>query len=210
MPASQCGRSGCGAQRGSVLVMVSAGMVMLLGVAGLAIDLAGLYVARNEAQRSADAAALSGAQEFVNSGFTSGLVTEAQVRTLATQKAIDSGSQNYVGIQAASILPSDVTFDFSNPANPLISVVVQRTAARSNPMPHFLRQDLRHPVRRCRGLGNGGGFQPVRVRIDYFPGSEMLEAFSSAELRLVQHGGHQQPERQPKFSLRKHRRFLFY
>ena len=137
MPASQRGRSGCGAQRGSVLVMVSAGMVMLLGVAGLAIDLAGLYVARNEAQRSADAAALSGAQEFVNSGFTSGLVTEAQVRTLATQKAIDVGSQNLVGVQSASILPSDVTFDFSNPANPLISVVVQRTAARRNPMPTF-------------------------------------------------------------------------
>ena len=137
MPASQCGRSGCGAQRGSVLVMVSAGMVMLLGVAGLAIDLAGLYVARSEAQRSADAAALSGAQEFVNSGFTSGLVTETTVRALATQKAIDVGSQNFVGVQSASILPSDVTFDFSNPQNPLITVLVQRTAARSNPMPTF-------------------------------------------------------------------------
>ena len=89
MPASQCGRSGCGAQ------------------------------------------------EFVNSGFTSGLVTEATVRTLATQKAIYAGSQNFVGVQAASILPSDVTFDFSNPANPLITVLVQRTAARSNPMPTF-------------------------------------------------------------------------
>ena len=110
---------------------------MLLGAAGLAIDLAGLYVARSEAQRSADAAALAGAQEFVNSGFTSGQVTEAQVRALATQRAIDVGSQNSVGIQTASILPSDVTFDFSNPQNPLISVVVQRTAARSNPMPTF-------------------------------------------------------------------------
>ena len=137
MPASQSGARRGNTQRGAVLVMVSAGMVMLLGVAGLAIDLAGLYVARNEAQRSADAAALSGAQAFLNSGFTSGLVTEATVRILATQKAIDSGSQNYVGTQAASILPSDVTFDFSNPANPLISVVVQRTAARSNPMPTF-------------------------------------------------------------------------
>lgn len=137
MPAGQCGRSGCGAQRGAVLLMVSAGMAMLLGVAGLAIDLAGLYVARSEAQRSADAAALAGAQEFANSGFTSGLVTAATAQALATQKAIDVGSQNTVGLQAASILPSDVTFDFSNPQNPLITVAVQRTAARSNPMPTF-------------------------------------------------------------------------
>ena len=137
MSASRCKVSGGRGRRGSVLVLVSAGMVMLLGVAGLAIDLAGLYVARNEAQRSADAAALAGAHEFVTSGFTSGAVTEATVRTLATQKAIDSGSQNYVGTQAASILASDVTFDFSNPANPLISVLVQRTAARANAMPTF-------------------------------------------------------------------------
>ena len=135
MPASQRGRSRCGAQRGSVLLMVSAGMVMLLGVAGLAIDLAGLYVARSEAQRAADAAALAGAKEFAAPGATSGgsLTTAAIVR--ARQRAIDVGGQNSVGTETASILPSDVTIDVSNPGNPLVTVVVERTVAKNNPMP---------------------------------------------------------------------------
>ena len=124
MPASQCGRSGCSAQRGSVLLMVSAGMVMLLGVAGLAIDLAGLYVARSEAQRAADDAALAGAKVFASPGATSGgSLTVAAIAT-ARQRAIDVGGQNSVGNQPASILPSDVTIDVSKPGNPLITVVV--------------------------------------------------------------------------------------
>jgi uncharacterized membrane protein len=47
---------------------VAGALVILLGVAALAIDLASLYVAHNEAQRAADAAALAGAKVFVESG----------------------------------------------------------------------------------------------------------------------------------------------
>ena len=137
MPASQCGRSGCGAQRGAVLVLLSAGMVMLLGVAGLAIDLAGLYVARSEAQRAADAAALAGAKVFAAPGATSGGVLTAAAIVKARQRAIDVGGHNSVGNQTVSILPSDVTIDVSNPGNPVVTVVVERTSARSNPMPTF-------------------------------------------------------------------------
>ena len=137
MPASQGGRCGRGAQRGSVLVMVSAGMVMLLGVAGLAIDLAGLYVARNEAQRAADAAALAGANEFASFGATSGGTLTAVTIARARQRAIDVGKQNLVGSQTPIIVAGDVTIDASNPQNPLVTVLVERTFARGNPMPTF-------------------------------------------------------------------------
>ena len=48
-------------QRGSVTILVAFALVMLLGFAGLAIDVAYLFVVRNELQTAADAAALSAA-----------------------------------------------------------------------------------------------------------------------------------------------------
>ena len=121
------------AQRGISIVMVAIGLLVLLGVSALAIDLVTLYVARNEAQRAADAAALAGAKAFVDSGFTSGLVTQAVAQNLATAKAIIVGAQNNVGGQPAFITSSDVSFDFSNLEDPRITVTVQRVAARGTP-----------------------------------------------------------------------------
>ncbi len=125
------------AQRGISLIMVAVGMFVLLGVSALAIDLAMLYVTRNEAQRAADAAALAGAQGFVASGYTSGFATQAAAQALATQRAQSIGAQNTVGGLPANIQGSDLTFDFSVPENPRITVVVQRSAARLNAMPTF-------------------------------------------------------------------------
>jgi Flp pilus assembly protein TadG len=56
-------------QRGGVVIFVAVAMVVLIGCAALAIDLAHLYVARNELQNAADAGALAGARFlFVNDG----------------------------------------------------------------------------------------------------------------------------------------------
>src|SRR5262249_49438828 len=60
-----------GSQRGATLILVAVGLGVFLGISALAIDLAMLYVTRNEAQRAADAAALAGAKVFVTSGCTS-------------------------------------------------------------------------------------------------------------------------------------------
>src|SRR4029077_1164943 len=59
------------AERGQTIVLVAVALVSLLGMAALAIDIATLYVARGEAQRAADAAALAGAKMFATSGYTS-------------------------------------------------------------------------------------------------------------------------------------------
>jgi len=124
------------------LVMVAFALVALLGFAALAIDLAFLYVARSEAQRAADAAALAGAKEFVVSGFTTGVVSQATAQTLATGAAIGAGSQNNVGGSPAVILPTDVTFDFSIANDPRISVTVARDAAHGGPLPTFFAKVL--------------------------------------------------------------------
>src|SRR5438270_11485731 len=55
-------------ERGSTLLLAAFALVILLGMGALAIDVATLYVARTEAQRAADAAALAGAKVFVDAG----------------------------------------------------------------------------------------------------------------------------------------------
>jgi hypothetical protein len=121
------------------LFMVAASLFMLLGVAGLAIDLVSLYVARSEAQRAADSAALAGAKTLV--GYISGTVISFAAQTAARDAAKTAGGQNLVGGQAAQIDPNnDVSFDLTNPQNPRITVQVNRTAASAaagfgNPMP---------------------------------------------------------------------------
>ncbi|MGD2047794.1 MAG: pilus assembly protein TadG-related protein, partial [Gemmatimonadota bacterium] len=52
-------------ERGSVTVIVVAAMAALLAMLALGIDLGGLFNARSEAQRAADAAALAGASAFL-------------------------------------------------------------------------------------------------------------------------------------------------
>lgn len=51
-------------RKGAIIVMVAILMVVLLGCAALAVDMGHLYVARAELQRTADAAALAGAQSL--------------------------------------------------------------------------------------------------------------------------------------------------
>ena len=129
-------------QRGIALLLAAVSMLVLLALAALGIDLATLYVARNEAQRAADASALAAAKEFVTSGYTSGLVTQDTVKTLATAQAKAVGSQNKVSGQSASIQDADVTFDFSQQNDPRVSVRVVRSAARSNAVPTFFAKAL--------------------------------------------------------------------
>ncbi len=114
-------------ERGSSLFIVTAAMLALVGLMGLGIDLVALYLGKSEAQRAADAAALAGAQEFVLSGFISGLVTQATAKTLATNQAIAVGQKNLVGGSAPSIPSGNVTFDFTHAGNPLITVQVGAT-----------------------------------------------------------------------------------
>jgi Putative Flp pilus-assembly TadE/G-like len=124
-------------ERGAALVMVAASMFVLMILAAVGIDLASLYMVRNEAQRAADAAALAGARMFASTGFVSGGLTPGAVQPLAIQAARTIGGQNNVGGQPAAIQASDVSFDFTLAHDPRITVLVQRSSARGNAVPTF-------------------------------------------------------------------------
>lgn len=117
------------AETGSVLLLVAASMVMLLGVSAFAIDLANFYLTRAQAQRAADAAALAGAKAFVTSGCTTaGCIQGGPQDTLARQMAKSTGAQNYVAGQLANIQDGDVVLNEANPYEPQVTVTVRRAA----------------------------------------------------------------------------------
>jgi hypothetical protein len=127
-------------ERGQTLLIVAVSLLSILAIAALAVDVVSLFVARNEVQRAADAAALAGAKMFVLSGFTSGqlgsmnsstvqgLVCENSggvSRAAANQQATYTAQQNLVGGQIPSV--TNVSCNFSTPENPQITVTVQKT-----------------------------------------------------------------------------------
>jgi hypothetical protein len=123
---------------GATLLIVALSMTFVLGMLGLGIDLASLYVGRTQAQRAADAAALAGAQSLVDSGYAAGVAGSASnAQALATQRALSVGNQNLVAGVSPNMSASDLSFNFSNSQDPQITVVAARDTAHGNPMPTF-------------------------------------------------------------------------
>lgn len=113
-------------ERGNTLYMVAASLFVLLGMGALAIDLASLYVARNEAQRVADSAALAGAKVFVESGcVTSETCALSAFETEATNRATQVGMQNLVEGQAPASIQVAFDGNYISTQNPQITVQVQ-------------------------------------------------------------------------------------
>ena len=148
-------------ERGATLFLMIVSLVVLLGVSAFAIDLGLHYVVRSEAQRAADAGALAGAKTFVDSGYLSGAITQSEAEDLARQTAITVASQNLVGGQLASVLPADVSFDFSNPENPLITVVVARDTGHGNPMPTLFARALGITQANISAVATAEAFTPA-------------------------------------------------
>jgi hypothetical protein len=116
-------------EKGQTIVLVALSVVTLLAMAALAIDVVTLYVARAEAQRAADAAALAGAKAFADSGVTTD-PTNPALQTLA-QNMANAGinailQQNKMG-GTPPVLASAPTFDFAQPGDPQVTVTLQRT-----------------------------------------------------------------------------------
>ncbi len=115
--------------RGVSVLIVALGMVFILGMAGLAIDLASLYVARSQAQRAADAAALAGARAFLQGGCVSGgggSSISGACETLATQQAVAVGDANLIAGVSPDIQPGDVSFPSETTTDPQVQVVAGR------------------------------------------------------------------------------------
>ncbi len=130
-------------ESGVTILIVGVTLLVLVAMAALAIDVASLYVARTEAQRAADAAALAGARMFVTSGYTSAPDNWTLPSTLcisggpgssaaANKQAAMAASANLIAGQPATIRNITCNFDpGGTPAhgNPRISVTVEKTGA---------------------------------------------------------------------------------
>ncbi|MGH8533243.1 MAG: pilus assembly protein TadG-related protein [Gammaproteobacteria bacterium] len=68
-------------QRGAVMVLVTAGLIAILGMAGLALDLGDSYLSKTRLQNALDASALSGAKTLNGPG---GTTANAQADAIAT------------------------------------------------------------------------------------------------------------------------------
>jgi hypothetical protein len=77
-------------QKGATIVVVALVLVVLIGFAALAVDLAYLYVIRGELQNAADSGALAGAQVLYTT-----VPLGVQVNPGANQTALDLVSANY-------------------------------------------------------------------------------------------------------------------
>jgi uncharacterized membrane protein len=98
------------------MILVAIAMVAIVAMAALSIDVVTLYLAREEAQRSADAAALAAARVISMSGITGAATTDTDPSYwqaicgssggnvgVATQAAQAVGTQNSVGKVAATV-----------------------------------------------------------------------------------------------------------
>ena len=117
-------------ESGVTLLTVAIGMFALLSVAILTLDVVNLYMASNQAQRTADAAALAGAAALASSGTTSNGVALSTVCNGSTgdadTRAQAVAAQNLIaGLPAQSVVTACSS---TLPAyNPQIQVTVTRT-----------------------------------------------------------------------------------
>src|SRR5215510_14106031 len=88
-------------ERGSVMVLAAIGMLTLLLAVGLGVDISHLYLAKNELQNAADAAALAGA---------SGLNFHSTGITLATNRAIAAMNKYEFNKQGITFTAANVRF----------------------------------------------------------------------------------------------------
>ena len=107
-------RQDCSQERGVTMVLVAVAMVAIIAMAAMSIDLVTLYLAREEAQRAADSAALAAARVISVSGITGtadpgnnpgywGAICGPTPTGWATQAALSAAAQNSVGGNSVSV-----------------------------------------------------------------------------------------------------------
>jgi Flp pilus assembly protein TadG len=124
--------------QGVSILIIAVSMVFVLGIAGLGIDLASLYVGRNQAQRAADAGALAAAQYLVAGTCTASSGTiSADCQAKAKDKAVAITNANLIAGVTPNITTADVTFLETSANDPQVQVIAARDTGHTNPMPTF-------------------------------------------------------------------------
>lgn len=122
------------AQRGVVAIFVGLSMAMLVGFAGLALDLTRLYVNKSELQTAADACALAAAAELTcTTGTTDCLVNATAAGQFAAQQNKSDFQNGAVAIAAADVRFSatfvpNSGYSAAGPANAGYAMCIARSA----------------------------------------------------------------------------------
>jgi type II secretory pathway pseudopilin PulG len=183
-------------ERGVTMALVAISMVAIISFAALAIDLGSLYEAKSEAQRSADAAALTAAQVISLSGITgdpsngnanwSSICGPSGTATVAAQAV---ANQNLIGGKAPSTITvlygpggsvpgaSDCgTLGSSFGINPTVSVYVQQAS-----MPAFFA----HVFGLVGGSGSNSGVSATAYAEAFNPSDSNSGAPTPVQPRCV-------------------------
>jgi Flp pilus assembly protein TadG len=137
-------------ERGVTMALVALTMAVLISLAALSIDVGTLYEAKAEAQRAADAAALTAARVISISGITTDPLNAANswqpacggAASTATQAAVSMAQQNLIGGVPVAAAAVNVNYIAGNSGttnadcsklgadfgvNPIVTVSLQRT-----------------------------------------------------------------------------------
>ena len=126
--------------RGVSIMIIAVSMIFVLGMAGLGIDLASLYVGRSQAQRAADAGALAAAQYLALKCTADSGSVSPECQATAIQRAVAVTNANLIAGVSPNISAdnnTDVKFLQTSASDPQVQVIAGRDTAHSNPMPTF-------------------------------------------------------------------------
>lgn len=145
-------------RNGTIAVMAAFMLVALLGMVAFAVDLGYLTMAHTELQRTADAAALAGTWELIESSPPGTLIDLTDEIPVARDKAVEFAGANFVcntspevGRNDSNAADGDVVIghipDPTDPQSPMnfddpdqynaVQVTVRRTKARNGEVPLF-------------------------------------------------------------------------
>jgi len=185
-------------ERGVTLALVALAMVAIIGMAALSIDIVALYLAREEAQRSADAAALAAARILSLSGMTGDSTGASGSWPLAcaaaTQAAQAVAQQN--GVNGLSVPTAQITVTYpNNPGcaqapvfgvNPQVTVKVTRQnlpaffariwGSKSNQVSATATAEAYNPSNSLIYAGNSVPVQPRCVKPWIVPNRDPVNA----------------------------------
>lgn len=176
-------------ERGVTMILVAVAMVAIIAMAALSIDVITLYLAKEEAQRTADAAALAAARVLSMSGITGDPLNVSALRStvcgpagIATQAAQAVAAQNAVGSLAASTV--NVTYSAPGVAanadctsltsavfgvNPLVTVQIQQAA-----LPTFFSRIWGNSANTVSATATAEAFNPSNSNAGSSPNTTVL------------------------------------
>jgi len=136
-------------QQGAVAIIVAIVMVSMLGIAGLALDLGKLYVAKAELQNAADACALAAAQSLTGSdgkqlqiSEAAGITTSIRHRVLFQSHAVSTQLDRSIDFAASLAGPWYHSSDLSVGNATTLSMRYARCSLHEDNIPTWLVQVL--------------------------------------------------------------------